>query len=270
MIGAIAGDVIGSVFEGAPPQPKDFPLFAPSSTFTDDTVLTVAVANAILEGHDYAASLHRWGRRYPRAGYGGMFYQWLVMDEPKPYNSYGNGSAMRVAPVGWAFDDLDRVLLEAGRSAAVTHDHPEGVKGAQAVAGAVFLARSGRSKDHIRALLTERFDYELRASLDELRERAEFDVTCRGTVTAAAIAFLESTDYEDAIRNAISLGGDADTLACVTGALAEPFYGGTPAAIQREVVGRLDAPLREEVLAFTARYGVPSAADLPETEPGAV
>jgi ADP-ribosylglycohydrolase len=257
MIGAIAGDVIGSVHEGSAPQSKAFPLFVRSSRFTDDTVLTIAVAGAIRAGVDYAVALRRWGRSYPDAGYGGLFRAWLFADHPAPYDSYGNGSAMRVSPIGWAFDDLDAVLVEAGNSARVTHSHPEGIKGAQAVAGAVLLGRTGHSKDEIGQLLSDRFGYDCSAGLDALRRRAAFDVTCQGTVPAAAIAFLESNDFEDAVRNAVSLGGDADTLACIAGAMAEPYYGGTPDWIQREVLCRLDEPLRTEALAFARRYGVP-------------
>ena len=259
MIGAIAGDVIGSVHEGAPPQAKVFPLFVPRSRFTDDTVLTVAVANAVREGSDYATSLRRWGRRYPHAGYGGWFRDWLFRDDAAPYHSFGNGSAMRVSAIGWAFDEFDAVVHEAARSAEVTHNHPEGVKGAQAVAAAVWLARTGASKEQIAALLSDRFGYDCSVSLAALQRRGGFDVTCQGTVPAAAVAFLQATDFEDAVRNAVSFGGDADTLACIAGALAEAHYGGVPAAIQTEVLGRLDAALRTEVMAFAEKYGVPIA-----------
>jgi ADP-ribosylglycohydrolase len=256
MIGAIAGDIIGSVHEGGDPQSKDFPLFVEGSRFTDDTVLTVAVANALRQAIGYADALRQWGRRYPDAGYGGLFFRWLSLGDAKPYNSFGNGSAMRVSSIAWAFDDLETVILEAGRSAEVTHNHPEGIKGAQAVAAAVFLGRTGHGKDRIGALLADRFGYDCSASLDSLRERGGFDVTCQGTVPAAAVAFFESADFEDAVRNAVSLGGDADTLACITGAIAEAFYGVVPGPIQREVLRRLDGPLREETLAFAQQYGV--------------
>jgi len=259
MLGAIAGDIVGSVHEGSGPQSKAFALFAPSSRFTDDSVLTIAVAGAIRRGEDYAQALRRWGREYPDAGYGGMFRQWLFAQHPAPYNSYGNGSAMRVSAVGWAFDDLERVLIEARRSAEVTHDHPEGIKGAQAVAAAVLLARQGEGKARVRELLSDRFGYDCSARLDELRRQARFDVTCQGTVPAAAVAFLESDDYEDAVRNAVSLGGDADTLACIAGAIAEAHYGGTPEPIRREVLRRLDERLRTEALAFVRQYAVPHA-----------
>jgi len=245
------------VHEGAPAKAKDFPLFVPGSTFTDDTVLTVAVASAVRGDGDFAASLRRWGRRYPHAGYGGWFYDWLLREDSAPYNSFGNGSAMRVAAIGWAFDDLDVVLREATRSAEVTHNHPEGIKGAQAVAAAILVARTGHGKDRIAALLSDRFGYDCTMNLGALQRRGGFDVTCQGTVPAATVAFLQSIDFEDAVRNAISFGGDADTLACIAGAMAEAHYGRVPAAIQAEVLRRLDGALRAEVIAFARRYGVP-------------
>jgi ADP-ribosylglycohydrolase len=171
MIGAISGDIIGSVHEGASPQAKDFALFVPGSTFTDDTVLTVAVASAIRENIDFANAIRRWGRRYPDAGYGGWFRQWLLRDDAAPYNSFGNGSAMRVAAIGWAFDDLEAVIRAAERSAVVSHSHPEGIKGAQAVAGAVFLGRTGAGKDRIAALLVDRFSYDLGIELSVLHRQ---------------------------------------------------------------------------------------------------
>ena len=261
MIGAISGDVIGSVHEGAPAKEKDFPLFVSGSRFTDDTVLTVAVASAIREGTDFAESIRQWGRRYPHAGYGGWFRDWLFRDGAPAYNSFGNGSAMRVSSVGWAFDDLDVVLREAARSAEVTHNHPEGIRGAQAVAAAVLLARCGQPKEAIEALLSERFGYDCSMELAALRRRGGFDVTCQGTVPAAAVAFLRSTSFEDAVRNAVSFGGDTDTQACIAGAMAEAHYGGVPAEMQAEVLGRLDDTLRAEVVAFAGRYDVPIAAD---------
>ncbi|GMQ95888.1 MAG: ADP-ribosylglycohydrolase family protein [Gammaproteobacteria bacterium] len=257
MIGAICGDVIGSVHEGAAAMAKDFALLVPASRFTDDTVLTVAVASAIHNSTDFAASLRHWGRRYPHAGYGGWFRDWLSRENAPPYNSFGNGSAMRVAPVGWAYDDLDVVLREAARSAEVTHNHPEGIKGAQAVAAVVLLARTGQPKETIAAMLSDRFGYDCSLDLEVLRRRGGFDVTCQGTVPAAAAAFLQSTDFEDAVRNAVSLGGDTDTLACIAGAMAEAHYGGVPAGIQAEVLPRLAVDLRAEMAAFAGAYGVP-------------
>lgn len=257
MIGAIAGDVIGSVHEGTPAKGKDFPLFVPASRFTDDTVMTIAVASALRNRTGLATALRAWGRRYPQAGYGGWFCDWLFRDDAGPYNSYGNGSAMRVSAIGWAFNDLDEVVRKATDSAAVTHNHPEGIKGAQAVASTVFVARMGQTKDQIAAMLLDRFGYDCSTGLTTLQRRGGFDVSCQGTVPAAAEAFLHSTDFEDAVRNAVSFGGDADTLACIAGAMAEAFYGGVPAEIQGQVLRRLEGPLRDEIIAFSQHYGVP-------------
>lgn len=254
MLGAIAGDIVGSVYEGAAPPSKTFPLFLPRSRFTDDTVLTVAVACALRRDRDYAAELHRWGRAYPDAGYGGLFRHWLRSDKPRPYGSFGNGAAMRVSAVAWACDDLDDVLAEAKRSAEVTHDHPEGIRGAQAVATAVFLARTGTSKAGIRACLESDFGYDCSPTLEALRAVSRFDATCQGTVPAAAVAFLASDGVEDAIRNAVSLGGDADTLASIAGALAEAFHGGVPRALADATLARLDSTLRAEAEAFMTEY----------------
>ncbi len=254
MLGAIAGDVIGSVYEWAPIKTTDFPLFQPRSRFTDDTVMTVAVAYALLCGGGYAGALKRFGRRYPHAGYGGSFRDWLRADSADPYNSWSNGSAMRVSPVGWALETEDKVLQAAEGSAKVTHNHPEGIKGAQATALAVFLARTGAGKDAVRAAIESRFGYDLQRSLADLRPGYTFDVSCQGTVPAALIAFLDTGSYEDAVRGAISLGGDADTLACIAGAVAEAHYRKLPAPIIAEVRRRLPAELLEVVDDFTQRY----------------
>lgn len=262
MIGAISGDIIGSVHEGAPPKAKNFPLFVSGSRFTDDTVLTIAVASAIREDSDFGTAIRRWGRRYPNAGYGGWFRDWLFRDDAGPYNSFGNGSAMRVSAVGWAFDDLDVVLRKATETAEVTHNHPEGIKGAQAVAAAILVARKGQTKEQIASLMSERFGYDCTIDLGVLQRQAKFDVTCQGTVPAAAMAFLHSADFEDAVRNAVSFGGDADTLACIAGAMAEAYYGSVPAGIQAEVLRRLDDPLRAEVAAFASQYKIPFSNDL--------
>lgn len=244
MLGAIAGDIVGSVYEFHPIKSEDFPLFGEESRFTDDTVMTVAVARAILEGGDYGSWMHLLGRRYPNAGYGGSFIRWLMADDPKPYGSWGNGSAMRVSPVGLAFDSQERVLTEAFRSAVVTHDHPEGIKGAQAVALAVYLARTGAGKTDIRRELESRFGYDLERTLAEIRPAYHFDVSCQGSVPEAIIAFLESSDYEDAVRKAVSLGGDSDTQACITGGIAAAFYGGVP----EDIASRVRSLLPEEFL----------------------
>lgn len=254
MLGAIAGDVIGSVFEGHPTKSPDFPLIDAHCTFTDDTVLTVAVADAILSRADYASSLEQWARKYPNAGYGGAFYRWMLSPDRAPYNSWGNGSAMRVSPVGFAFDSLEAVLQEARRTAEVTHNHPEGIKGAQATALAVFLARQGESKGRIRNEITQRFAYDLDRTLDAIRPAYRFDISCQGSVPESIIAFLESEDVESAIRKAISLGGDSDTMACIAGAIAEAFYREIPPSIRSGVRNRLTADLLAVVDEFQARH----------------
>lgn len=254
MLGAIAGDVIGSPYEHRPIKTKDFPLFQDASRFTDDSVLTVAIAQAILEGRGYAQAVRELGRRYPQAGYGGWFRQWLASDEAGPYHSWGNGSAMRVSPVGWAFDEVERVMKQAERSAAITHDHPEGIKGAQATALAVFGARTGWERPRLRREIESRFGYDLSESLDDLRPDYQFDVSCQGTVPPAIRCYLEAADFEDAVRNAVSLGGDSDTLACIAGAIAEAGFGGVPAEIRSEVERRLPAELRQVVEAFGEAY----------------
>lgn len=255
MLGAIAGDVIGSVHEGSGTKTKEFPLFVEDSRFTDDTVLTVAVAEKLLRGGDYVDLFHACVRDYPLAGYGGTFIRWAGHEKREPYNSWGNGSAMRVSAVGTVFDTLEEVAAEAARSAEVTHNHPEGVKGAQATAAAVFLARTGSSKADIRAHIESAYGYNLSEPLDEIRPRYGFDVSCQGSVPQSLVAFLESTDYEDAVRNAISLGGDADTMACIAGAVAEAFYGGVPNHVAAETRARLDAHLTGVLDEFTERYG---------------
>lgn len=256
MLGAIAGDVIGSVYEGEGRKTKDFPLFTEWSKPTDDTVLTVAIAEGLLTGRGYVELLHEYFLDYPLAGYGGTFIKWAGTKQTEPYNSWGNGSAMRVSPVAYAFDTLAEVLAEAERSAAVTHNHPEGIRGAKAVAGAVFLARTGKSKGDIRAFVIGEIGYTLPASLDEWRPNYRFDVSCQGSVPEAIQAFLEATDFEDAVRNAISLGGDADTQACIAGAIAEPFFGGVPPHIAGPVWESLDDRLRGFTEAFRARFGI--------------
>jgi ADP-ribosylglycohydrolase len=256
MLGAIAGDVIGSVHEGTRTKTKDFPLLTPQSRFTDDTVLTVAVADSLLHGLNYVDALHDYFHIYPNAGYGGTFYLWASSRRREPYNSWGNGSAMRVSPVAYVGKTLDEVLAEAKRSAEVTHDHVEGIRGAQATAAAIFLARTHSTKEQIRRYVQEQFDYFLDETLDQLRPTYQFDASCQWSVPQSIIAFLESTSYEDAVRNAISLGGDADTMACIAGAIAEAYYGRVPAAIAEPVLTRLDDRLRSVVGEFHERYCV--------------
>jgi len=256
MLGAIVGDVIGSVHEGALTKTKDFPLFVARSTFTDDSVLTVAVADWILTGKNLVDLLHDYFHTYPGRGYGGMFYQWAIDHVREPYNSFGNGAAMRVSPVGYAFGTIEEVLDWAERSAAVTHNHPEGVRGAQATAAAIFFARQGQTKEQIRGSIESQFGYDLHARLDEIRPTYGFDETCQGTVPQALTAFFESTSYEDAIRNAISLGGDADILACITGGIAEAYYGGVPQELAAPVLAILDKRLTAVVDQFRRRFGL--------------
>ncbi|ALC16887.1 ADP-ribosylglycohydrolase [Desulfuromonas soudanensis] len=250
MLGALAGDIIGSRFEWANHKSKDFDLFTEESRFTDDTVHSVALAESLLDGRPYGELLRTYHRLYPDAGYGGRFDAWARGGDNRPYGSYGNGSAMRVSPVAWFYDDLEAVLEGARRSAVVTHDHPEGIKGAQAVAAGIFLGRSGAGKQGIRTFVEERFGYDLSASLDSIRPGYTFDATCQGSVPEAFIAFFEGEDFEDTLRNAVSLGGDSDTLACIAGSLAEGFYGAVPEAIAGEVWGRLDKRLAAVVRRF--------------------
>jgi ADP-ribosylglycohydrolase len=248
MIGAIAGDIIGSVYEFISAKPDfDFQLFVNDSEFTDDTVLTVALADSILNDFSYLEKLRQYYRRYPDAGYGGIFHKWARSKYPKPYNSWGNGSAMRVSPVGWAYNDLETVLIKAKESAEVTHNHPEGIKGAQATASSIFLARTGNSKVKIKEYIEQNFEYDLNLEIEDLRENYSFDVSCQGTVPQAIFTFLISESFEDSIRKAIYIGGDSDTLACINGSIAEAFYGGVPKEISEEVNKRLDSHLSDVV-----------------------
>jgi ADP-ribosylglycohydrolase len=255
MIGAIAGDIIGSVYEGPKRSIKTtaFTLFDPRCRFTDDTVLTCAVAEVIMSGGSYGETLKKYYLLYPLERYGGGFKHWAASEKTEPYNSKGNGSAMRVSPVGFAFDTLDEVLAEAKRSAEVTHNHPEGIAGAQAVASAIFLARTGKSKQEIKTFIEATFGYRLDEPLDEIRKYYRFDVTCKGSVPQAIIAFLESEGYEDAIRKTISLGGDSDTIACMAGGIAEAYYGGVPAEIVTRARSILDERLNRIVEKFSAK-----------------
>lgn len=231
MLGAMIGDIVGSVYEWHNIKTRDFPLFSGRCFFTDDTVLTAATAQAIMNGTNYSAVYQDFARRYPGRGYGGNFGGWIWAENPQPYNSWGNGSAMRVSPVGFVFNDIEALLAEAKRSAEVTHNHPEGIKGAQSTALAIFMGRQGASKAEIREEISGRFGYSLDRTLDDIRPQYTFDVSCQGSVPEAIIAFLESSDYEDAVRKAVSLGGDSDTIACITGGIAEAFYGGIPQEI---------------------------------------
>jgi len=256
MLGAIAGDIIGSIYE-SPWQDiktKAFPLFQSKSHFTDDTVLTVAIADALLNHKNYTQTLKEYYRLYPNAGYGGNFRRWAASSQTEPYYSFGNGSAMRVSAVAYAFNDLETVKTEALNSAAVTHNHPEGIKGAQATATAIFLARSRNSKNNIRDSIQQQFDYNLDTTVATLQKTYSFDVSCQGSVPQAIICFLESTSFEDAIRNAISIGGDSDTIACITGGIAEAFYHQIPDEILEEVYQRLDDHLKGIIQQFQSHF----------------
>jgi ADP-ribosylglycohydrolase len=254
MLGAIVGDIVGSTREGSMEKLKGFHLFAAGSRFTDDTVMTCAIAKAILEGKDYGEAMRELGAAFPDSGYGGHFRRWILGQIEGPYGSFGNGSAMRASPVGWAFESEDEVLREARASALPTHDHPEGVKGAQATALAVWLARKGASKPEIRKEIEARFGYDLRRRLRDIRPAYVFDVSCQGTVPEALISFLESFSFEDAIRNAVSLGGDADTLAAIAGPVAEAYYGRIGDKILGQALGMLDNALYDIVDGFIGRF----------------
>ena len=267
MLGAIIGDVVGSIYEFNNHRSKEFDIYTTSMDFTDDTVMTAAVAEWLMLTDRSMAKLEDtmvyWGKRYGGAGYGGKFYCWLFLpralgygDKRVPYNSFGNGSAMRVSAVGWLFDTLEETEEWAKRSAEITHNHPEGIKGAQATAAAIFMARTGATKEQIKTYVEQKYGYDLSRTCDEIRPMYQFNETCQGTVPEAISAFLESTDFEDAIRTAVSLGGDSDTLACITGGIAEAYYREIPGWMVKGVWGKLDEDLRNVVYNFaeTAPY----------------
>jgi len=255
MYGAILGDIIGSPFEfDMGNKSKEFPLFSKNSTFTDDSVMTIAVGNAFLDAqpnadiewirHRLISSMKQYGRKFPRAGYGGMFRRWLKCDDPQPYGSFGNGSAMRVSSAAWLYNDLETVRSMARLSAKVSHNHPEGIKGAEATASAIFLARTGSTKEEIKAYIVDNFGYDLSRTCDEIRPGYHHVETCQETVPEAITAFLEGESFEDVIRTAVSLGGDCDTLTCIAGSIAEGFYG-IPEELKQECRNRLPEELRK-------------------------
>lgn len=254
LCGAVAGDIIGSIYEWNATKKTDFYLFTPFSKYTDDTVMTVANADWLNTGDSLLGIMQDYGNRFPHAGYGGMFRSWLREDDPKPYNSFGNGSAMRVSPVGWVFNTLEETLEAAKTSAEITHNHPEGIKGAQATAACIFMARTGKSKEEIKEYIELTFGYDLSRTCDEIRPNYKFDVTCQGSVPESIIAFLESTDFENALRLAISLGGDADTMGAITGGIAEAYYGDVPVHIRKEVLKRLPNDFIEVLQKFYCKY----------------
>ena len=260
MLGAMIGDIIGSVYEWNNWKDKRFKLFHPQCRMTDDSVMTAAVASALLSSdltdleqfkENLVAEMHRFGKAYPGLGYGPRFEKWLIQGDTKPYGSLANGSAMRVSPVAWVAETMEECLTLAKASAEVTHDHPEGIAGAQALAGAIFLAKMGERKETIRDFV-ENY-YSLDFTLDGIREEYQFDVSCAGSVPQAIVAFLEATGYEDAIRNAVSIGGDSDTIACMTGAVAAAFYG-IPKDIREEAGPFIDGEVRNVLDRFTRLY----------------
>ncbi len=254
IIGAVIGDIIGSVYEFSNVKTTNFPLFGKRTTFTDDTVLTVATMDVILGQKDFTEVYQSYGRMFPNVGYGGLFKYWILDKYPKAYNSWGNGSAMRVSPVGWAYNTLDKVLFQAKRSAEVTHNHPEGIKGAQATASAIFLARTGNSKTQIKQFIETTFQYNLNRSLAEIRPAYQFEVSCQGSVPESIISFLESINFETAIRLAISIGGDSDTIACIAGGIAEAFYQEIPEYILDNSLRILPARIIKLIQLFSLRY----------------
>jgi len=259
MLGAIIGDICGSVYEfsnnSKTSRPTEIVLTESSSKdklfrFTDDSVMTFATADALLYRRPFAVVYKEWARRYPDAGYAGYFWRWFNSDSLEPYNSWGNGSAMRVSPVGWFFETLEETLAEAKRSAEVTHNHPEGIKGAQSVAAAIFLARNGKTKQEIKEYVESTFRYDLNRTTDQIRPTYEFDVSCMGSVPEAIICFLESNDYVHAIQLAISIGGDTDTIGCITGGIAEAFYRKIPDELVQFVDARLTDDMKQVAQLF--------------------
>ena len=257
IIGAISGDVIGSVYEHRPIKTKEFNLFSHYSQFTDDTVMTLAIAKWLCEDKTskdvLIKNLKYFGKRYPNAGYGGRFYHWLKQESPEPYGSWANGSAMRVSPCAWVAGSLEEAQELAKTSAVVTHNHADGVIGALATSDAIYLARVGASKDEIRDHVELRYDYNLSQSLDEIRPSYEFDISCKGSVPESIICFLEADDFEDTIRNAVSLGGDADTQAAIAGSIASAYWD-VPDDIYDETIDCLDHFLLATLMDFEDKF----------------
>ena len=269
MLGSIIGDTAGSVYEFNNIKTMDFPFFSEKSDYTDDSIMTMAVADWLLKDPTHGmdtleASLISFAKKYPcpMGGYGGMFFRWLFRSDGKrePYNSWGNGAAMRASANGWMFDTLEETERVAGLSAAITHNHPEGIKGAQATAAAIFMARNGKSKEEIRAYIAEKYDYNLNRTCDEIRPVYDWDASCQGTVPEAMVAFFDSTDFESSIRLAVSLGGDSDTLACITGGIAEAFYKEIPDDIALKIWKLLPDDFKVILRAMTSRttYRLPA------------
>ncbi len=254
MLGAIIGDIIGSVYENNNVKSKDFNLFTKMSSFTDDSILTISLADSIINNKDFTNNLKLYTQKYPNKGYGSNFLIWASSEITKPYNSWGNGSAMRTSPVAWAYNDLEEILEKSKEFASVTHNHPEGIKGAQAISAAIFLAKKNSTKEEIKEYIEFTFGYNLSRTLDEIRKDYKFEVSCQKSVPEAIIAFLESENFEDAIRNAVSLGGDSDTIAAMSGSIAEAYYKGVPKHLYNKALDYLDDDLKTTVLKFQKKY----------------
>ena len=259
MLGAIVGDIVGSIFEWDNKKTTKFPLFSPKCHYTDDTILTIALADAILHNKSYGKTMKEYYKRYPNSSlatnpsYGSRFSKWAESANELPYQSWGNGAAMRISPAAWANHTLPEVLEKAEEYTVITHDHSEGIKGAQATAAAIFLARAGHSKEAIVKQITQLFGYDLTRTCDDIRPAYSFKTSCQETVPEAIAAFLDSTDFESAVRLAVSLGGDSDTLACIAGSIAEAFYG-IPQTIALRAFSILDDPLRKTTIEFLEKY----------------
>ena len=262
MIGSIIGDIVGSVYEFTPNniKTKQFEFFNPNGSYTDDSILTFATADWLLHGGEVAHYYSKYGEKYPwpMGGYGGGFKLWLVRSirhqDYRPYNSCGNGSAMRVGPVGWAFDTIEEILAKAKESAECTHNHPEGIKGAQATALAIMMARHGCDKNEIRSEIEKRFEYDLQFTCEQIRPTYTWGGTCQDSVPQAIVAFLDGEDYEDSIRNAISIGGDSDTIGCITGSIAEAYFG-VPADLRNSGMNDLPEELQSIISEFENKFG---------------
>lgn len=262
MIGSIIGDIVGSVYEFTPNdiKTKQFEFFNPNGSYTDDSILTFATADWLLHGGEVAHYYSKYGEKYPwpMGGYGGEFKLWLVrsirQQDYRPYNSCGNGSAMRVGPVGWAFDTIEEILAKAKESAECTHNHPEGIKGAQATALAIMMARHGCDKNEIRSEIEKRFEYDLQFTCEQIRPTYTWGGTCQDSVPQAIVAFLDGEDYEDSIRNAVSIGGDSDTIGCITGSIAEAYFG-VPADLRNSAMNYLPEEFQSIISEFENKFG---------------
>lgn len=253
-MGAIIGDIIGSVYEWNNVKSKNFELFTNKSSTTDDSILTVSLADTIINNKDFTKNLKEYTKKYPNKGYGNNFLMWASSEITKPYNSWGNGSAMRTSPVAWAYNTLEEVFEKSKDFASVTHNHPEGIKGAQAISAAIFLAKKNASKEEIKEYIEFTFGYNLNRNINQIRKHYKFEVSCQKSVPEAIISFLESENFEDTIRNAISLGGDSDTIAAMAGSIAEAYYKGVPKYLYDKALEHLDENLKMTVLKFQKKY----------------